>query len=248
MQYVGDNTDHDTATIDGKNTHHGLGSIAIANGKFSNFDTRRNPLPRDKKQRQSDIQSTQAIPIENYHAPDKPILNQVVLPPVVEEQFKASFINLLWSCSRVFLEKRTSWSGYMSVKADVQPLEKSVVTVLPVINLSGTNMTALHSLMCFVVEQTKNNKLPMPSIIFDQPLYVKAYEIAMSNKIEIFVQLGGFHQLMSFLGSIGTLMERSGLRRALETVHIPLTVGNMMTGKAYTRAVHGHMMSASAFL
>ena len=124
LQYVGDNTDHDTATTDDKNTHHGLGSIAIAKGKFSNFDTRRTPLPRDKKQRWSDIQSTQGIPIQNYHAPDKPALNQVVLRPVVEEQFKASFINLLWSCSRVFLEKRASWSGYMSVKADAQPLEK----------------------------------------------------------------------------------------------------------------------------
>ena len=51
LQYVGDNTDHDTATIDGKNTHHGLGSISIANGKFSNFDTIRTPLPRVKKQR-----------------------------------------------------------------------------------------------------------------------------------------------------------------------------------------------------
>ena len=136
----------------------------------------------------------------------------------------------------------------MSVKADAQPLEKSVVTMLPMINLSATNMTASHSLLCFVVEQSKNNKLPTPSITFDQPLYVKAYEIAMSNKIEIFVRLGGFHQLMSFLGSIGSLMEGSGLRRALETVYVPLTVGHMMTGKAYTRAVRGHMMSASAVL
>ena len=66
--------------------------------------------------------------------------------------------------------------------------------------------------------------------------------------MEIFVCLGGFHQLMSFLGSIGSLMEGSGLRRALETVYVPLTVGHMMTGKAYTRAVRGHRMSASAVL
>ena len=136
----------------------------------------------------------------------------------------------------------------MSVKADAQALEKSVVTMLPVIKLSATNMTAFRSLLCFVVEQSKNNKLPTPSITFDQPLYVKVSEIAMSNKIEIFVRLGGFHQLMSFLGSIGSLMEGSGLRRPLETVYVPLTVGNMMTGKAYTQAVRGHMMSASAVL
>ena len=53
---------------------------------------------------------------------------------------------------------------------------------------------------------------------------------------------------MSFLGSIGSLMEGSGLRRALETVYVPLTIGHIMTGKASTRAVHGHMMSASAVL
>ena len=69
---------------------------------------------------------------------------------------RSNFINLLWSCSLVFLEEQTSWSGYMSVKADAQPLEKSVVTMLPVINLSATSMTALHSLLCFVVEQSKN--------------------------------------------------------------------------------------------
>ena len=95
--------------------------------------------------------------MQNYHAPDKPALNQVALRPVVEEQFKASFINLLRSCSRVFLEKRTSWSGYMCVKADAQPLEKSAVTMLPVIKLSVTIMTALHSLLCFVVEQSKKS-------------------------------------------------------------------------------------------
>ena len=91
-----------------KIAHHGLGSIAIANWKFSNFEA---------------------------------ALNQVVLHPVVEEPFKASFINLLWSCSCVLFEK-----------ADAQPLEKSLVTMLPVINLFATKMTALHCLLHFVVE------------------------------------------------------------------------------------------------
>ena len=75
-----------------------------------------------------------------------------------------------------------------------------------------------------------------------------AYETVMSNKTENFVRLGGFHQLMSYLGSIGSLMDGSGLRRALETVNVPLTVGHMMTGEAYTQAVRGHMISASASL
>ena len=63
-----------------------------------------------------------------------------------------------------------------------------------------------------------------------------------------FVRLGGFHQLMSFLGSIGSLMGGSGLRVALETVYAPVTVGPMFTGKAYARAIHGHILSSSALV
>ncbi|XP_065650661.1 uncharacterized protein LOC136078782 [Hydra vulgaris] len=48
IQFVGDNTDHDLATIDGKNTHHGLGSISIANGNFIENSNKKR-LPRDKK-------------------------------------------------------------------------------------------------------------------------------------------------------------------------------------------------------
>ena len=99
----------------------------------------------------------------------------------------------------------------MSVNTDGQLLGKSVITMLPVINPSVTNMTASHSLLCFVVEQSKNKKLLTPSIRFDKPLYVKACKIVMSNKTNIFVRLGWFHQLKNFSGSIGSLMEGSGL-------------------------------------
>ena len=70
----------------------------------------------------------------------------------------------------------------------------------------------------------------------------------MSNKIEIFEFLGGFHQFISFLGSVGSLMEENSLRGALETVYAPVTVGHMITGKAYTQAVRDHLMPASAVL
>ena len=69
----------------------------------------------------------------------------------------------------------------------------------------------------------------------------------MSNKV-VFVRLGGFHQLMSFLGSIGSLMKGIILRKTLETAYVQLTVGHTMTGKAFTKAVRGHMMSACAVL
>ena len=43
-------------------------------------------------------------------------------------------------------------------------------------------------------------------------------------------------------------MEGSGFRGALKTVYAPVTVGHVVTGKVYTRAVRCHMMSASSVL
>ena len=58
--------------------------------------------------------------------------------------------------------------------------------------------------------------------------------------------LPAINQLMSFLRSIGPLMEGSGLCAALENVYAPVTVGHMFSGKAFARAIHGHMLCPSA--
>ena len=78
--------------------------------------------------------------------------------------------------------------------------------MLPVINLSATNMATLYSLLYLVVEQSKTTELPIPPIKFDQPLFVKAGEVVMSNNMKIFVCLDDFHHLISFLGSTGASM------------------------------------------
>lgn len=47
---------------------------------------------------------------------------------------------------------------------------------------------------------------------------------------------------MSFLGSIGTIMAGTGLRDSLELVYASSTVSHMLSGKAYSRAVRGHLL------
>ena len=104
--------------------------------------------------------------------------------------------------------------------------------MLPVINLPATDFNALYSLLSFIVIQSEKLQLGMPCVTLDQQLYFIAYEIAASNKMNVFIRIGGFYQLMSFLGAIGTLMEGSGLKTALETVYAFVTVNNMFSGKA----------------
>ena len=45
-----------------------------------------------------------------------------------------------------------------------------------------------------------------PSVTFDQRLWLKAYEIAKLKQLDLIIQLGDFHTLMSFLESIGAVM------------------------------------------
>jgi hypothetical protein len=130
--------------------------------------------------------------------------------------------------------------------SNVLPISK--VSMLPVINLHATDFNALYSLLTFIVRQSEKLQLGMPCVTFDQQLYVKAYEIAVSKKMNVFIRIGGFHQLMSFLGAIGTLMEGSGLRAALETVYAPVTVNHMFSGKAIARSLRGHMFAATSVL
>jgi len=155
-------------------------------------------------------------------------------------------IDLLWTSSYLFKSMCPSWSGYMSSSFNGQVSPKSRVSMLPIIDLHATDPTALYSLLLFLKEQCKKLNIKVPCITFDQQLYIKAYEIVQSKKLGVFVRLGGFHQLMSFLGSIGNLMDGSGLKQALETVYAPATVGHMLTGKAFSRSVRGHVLCASA--
>ena len=60
------------------------------------------------------------------------------------------------------------------------------------------------------------------------------------------VRLGGFHTLMSFLGSNRSLMAGSGLEKLLETIYGTNTVIHMMSGKAISRALRGHFIVDAA--
>jgi hypothetical protein len=51
--------------------------------------------------------------------------------------------------------------------------------------------------------------------------------------------------MMSFMGSIGSMTKGSGLQEALETVYGPNAVIHMMSGKAFSRALHGHLLVES---
>ena len=62
----------------------------------------------------------------------------------------------------------------------------------------------------------------------------------------VVIRLGGFHLLLSFMGSIGAIMAGSGLEEMWETVYAKNSVVHMMNGRAYARGIRAHFISQSA--
>jgi hypothetical protein len=71
-------------------------------------------------------------------------------------------------------------------------------------------------------------------------------EVTEAEQLNIVSRLGGFHTLMSFLRSIGSVMAGSGLVEVLECCYGSNTVCHMISGKAYDRAIRGHLLIESA--
>ena len=98
----------------------------------------------------------------------------------------------------------------------------------------------------FVYDQAKKLNVSVPSITFDQPLWLKAVGIVEDAQLKIVCRLGGFHTMMSFLGSIGSLMRDSGLESMFGEIYVENTISHIMAGKAVTRALRAHFLTQAA--
>ena len=188
-----------------------------------------------------------------YDPPDESGLTSVILKPLNElkvENVLPKYIlyDYLWHISYFLPNPRPSWSGYMSNICTGEYPGKSTISLLPITDLNPTDMTCIYSTLKFVQSQAKKLNIVTPVITFDQPLYIKAMEIVKAKNMNMVVMLGGFHLLMSFLGSIGEVMKGSGLEDALEELYGKSTVPHLICGKAVSRALRGHFLVESALV
>lgn len=106
----------------------------------------------------------------------------------------------------------------------------------------------LFNLWCrFALAQARKFGGKLCKVKFDQPLYAKAIKIvASADKSDpisnIFVRLGGFHLLMSFLGSIGYIICGSGFEEAMELICAKNSVTHIINGHACERAIRCHFL------
>lgn len=122
---------------------------------------------------------------------------------------------------------------------------RSKIICLPFIIYPPSQYDTINTSLLLAVEKCKTSNQKTCFVTFDQPLYAKAQEIVANNPTfaNVFVRLGGFHLLMSFLGAIGYIMAGSGLKDLFTTIYAENSVKKMLAGHAYARAIRAHMLS-----
>ena len=160
-------------------------------------------------------------------------------------------VDLLWHVGgRTSSEgrPRPNWSGFMQTVCQGDFCGTSAIEMLEIIDLNPSDETCIciYSTPIYVIGQAHTRSFATPSITFDQPLYIKTVDIAHKANLNIVIRLGGFHTLMSFLGSISHLMHGSGLEEIMGLMFGSNTIEHVLSGKAYARAVRGHFIVHSA--
>lgn len=246
LQHVADNVDHNVATIDGSGTFHGMGIVATVT---PNINALRKQIAK-KNVTAEDLAAVGRINIEYYKIPSHvPPLTYLPLGKIYAEDPTAD-LEILWNTSLLLSSPRPAWSGLMQMLHHGDYPGQSSIMFLPMIDMNPGDPSCIYSTLQFVTSQAKQHKVT-PVLTFDQPLYWKALTIIQCQSSEsdlkkIVLRLGGFHMEMSFLGSIGHLMAGTGLQELLEVVYASNTVPHMLSGKAVTRAVRGHLLVDAA--
>lgn len=255
-QYVADNLDHNIKTLDGLGTFHGMGIIAATVNRTGSLLVRQCTISRCGAMRAAeavkdrcvqivhfDKQAGQGLDMFNLESLKK-LKNQPVLPPTCN-------LTNLWHIngfSNTHGNPHPNWAGYMqTVVGGVHP-GVSTIDMLAIVDLNPSDDSCIYSTLLYIIEHAKSMKLPTACVTFDQPLYIKALDISMKAGLPIVIRLGGFHTLMSYLGSIANVMRGSGLEDMLSLMYGSNTIEHILTGKAYARAIRGHFLVQQALV
>ena len=252
-QFVGDNVDHNLNTLDGKGTFHGMGILAASTNKHEIQRMRRSHIKRQKLDRGTDFLLDKGVKIVPYNiTSNEPSLSKIKFASIDKLMYPDAVklspnIDLLWHTSQHFLNcKRPNWSGFMQTFSNGEHPGASLITLLPIINLQPSDETCIYSTLLYCIDLCEKYNLGTPCITFDQPLWIKSVEITAEKSLDILCRLGGFHTMMSFLGSVGTLMKGSGLSECLQEIYGENAVTHIESGKAVSRALRGHSLLQSA--
>ena len=247
LHFVADNVDHNSDTIDGLNTFHGMGIIACVTNPRKHVQSQ--PAIKRAIISSSDIVETARIEKKffNFSRDIKPL-----------KMFKELHYNVgldntkplgdLWQYAWLVRPMKPLWNGFMKVSHKGPFPAKAAIHFEPMIDMQSSDYSCIYSTMSFVSELARKYDHD-PVLTFDQPLYWKAMEIKTYKQKngsfnKMVLMLGTFHTCMSFYGSISYIMAGSGINSLLKHIYAKHTILHIISSQAFTQATRAHLITA----
>ena len=253
LQFIADNFDHNEDTTTGGNTTHVMGIISSLAPRPELRET--SLIKREIVSNMSAAKMMSQLALGHLIKPyQKPAISRFKsskLKTVTGNDLDLTshqVADTFWQISGLFINSPPNWQGFMAgiVHGSLTP---SDIKFYPPVPLDPSSYEAVYSTLSFVSQEVKKQRLCCTSLTFDQPLYWKATEIIADKAPEfenIHLKLGGFHQLMSFMGASCKVMEDSGLFELWSTVYKENSIPKMLHGKAYSRCLRAMLLTDSA--
>ena len=240
VHHVADNADHNSRTLDGRNTFHGMGIICSVTPAVSLSLT----MPRLEDVSTKDLIRLTKIEQKVLPSSRKPLTLKFTELNKPANAFDS--LSFAWAATWLLNLQQPFRSGYMQTVNTGNHPGRASIFFMPMIDLKSTDPVCILSTMHFVAEQSSKYNLT-PVLTFDQPLYWKSMSIkeqqdessALKN---IVLRIGGFPQMMRFLGSIGYTMQGSGLQALFQLIYAEESVNAMLNGKDISRATRAHTL------
>jgi len=258
MQFVFDNADFNTQTVDGYNTFHVMGGIyTVAPSSVVKSDipiTRLNAIPVSEA-----VGKFGHVALQPFMAREGDDgLKEVTIQDLshifhTSDTVSPSAADVLWLFSKYRdLCLAPGWNVFMEQLTADYTFDTTFTACLPFINAPPSDYDTIYTALVGAAEKSAAAGQQVCLVTFDQPLYMKARYIIANTTDDrlknVIPRLGGFHLLMSFLGAIGFIMDGSGLKELFNVIFAMNSIDKIMGGHAYYRALRGHILSHAALM
>ncbi|GBM92284.1 hypothetical protein AVEN_158429-1 [Araneus ventricosus] len=234
----------------GHYTLHIMGVIQIITPKSSVLAEE--PLSRTKQVISAkDFAAEAHVPIQVYHNNGVVGYSKITAQNFAYESDTTAFlrkIDTLWLYGKWNNLSLPGWNGYIErLSSNSMDFSISRILFLPFIPQPASVYNTIYTTLLCALENAKRYGHDVCIVTFDQPLYTEAREIVAaapdgSDLSKIVIRLGGFNLLSSFSGAVGYIMQGNGIKEVLSLIYVPNSLGKMLTGHAYVRAVRVHTL------
>lgn len=259
-QFVADNVDIQMTSVYGLKSIHAMGRIKVcpespqSRMQHINQITERQKIKVSEKSR---ILKDLDISVQQYHPKKSDGFKKVQFIPFEELLSKigkagpcpgdVSWI-LGWMVKIELnppLYQQSNWKGYMKSIHNKNSGDKSNIQFLQIIDSPPDKFSTVYTTLMECLRVAADSPIV---ITFDLPLWKKATRIVLELNLPVVVRLGGFHQLMSFNGSIGTLMTGSGIEECFKIIYPSFPVDKLLTGKSHYKTIRAYLLIDAALV